>query len=684
MHRTPRRRRAHRRRPIAEYHTSPGGSFSEQLAQCIRPTLRSDSVDPVTAEVIRGAMETIAFEMATHVSLTATTPILNQSNERNASILDATGRLAAISVGVPQLMLTSTLPVRFALRFYGTDGLHDGDVLLANDPYHGGGHLPDYNVFAPVFHDGELVLFVSIQCHQADTGGGMPGGYNVDALDVWAEGVRVPALKLVERGEPRRDALYLLEANNRTPTFPGDLRAQIGSAQLGVRRLNEVLGRHGTAAVRAAGDLFIRTTARQVREAISRWPDGTYVGDAYVDHDPRGNPDIHVHCTLTVRRGALTIDFTGSDTRPNLQAYSTFSNTRGYVMAQLASVLDPSIPKNEGFFDAFTLIVPEGTCLNPLPGKTVAGGIHHPGVEVGEALAKALAQIVPERCCPQIYKMGMPTVIYGTHPRDGKFFVNHSVDTIAAGCGAVQGQDGWGSMNVSFGNLIRATAEVNECIFPERQWARDYITDSGGPGEWRGGCGTRYVKELTAPGTLYTYVVGRKYPHPGIAGGRDGSPYELRIRTGGPHEQVVQNTAFYVRHEAGEGYDYRYGGGGGWGDPLERDPQKVLEDVLDEYVSIEGGRRDYGVVLSGSIEELDLQVDVDATVRLRADLRAQREKREGGQDDIAGGGGDRRRGVVHPRAAGGMEYQARGARAGGDGPRPADPPAPGAGAPRGR
>src|SRR6266700_6760449 len=160
-----------------------------------RPT-----VDQVTAEVIRGAMETICFEMATYVSRTATTPILNQSNERNATILDAKGRLAALSVGIPQFMLTSTLPVRFALEFLGVEEFRDGDVFAANDPYHGGGHLPDYNVFAPVFHGGELVLIASIQCHHADTGGGMPGGYNADAPDIWAEGVRFPALKLYERG----------------------------------------------------------------------------------------------------------------------------------------------------------------------------------------------------------------------------------------------------------------------------------------------------------------------------------------------------------------------------------------------------------------------------------------------------------------------------------------------------
>src|SRR6201997_3037158 len=136
---------------------------------------RSSRFDPIPAEIIRNAMETICYEMATHVSLTATTPILNQSNERNATILDARGSLAALSVGIPQFMLSSTLPVRFALEFFGAGGLYDGDVLVANDPYHGGGHLPDYNIFAPVFFAGEMVLIASIQCHHADTGGAMPG-----------------------------------------------------------------------------------------------------------------------------------------------------------------------------------------------------------------------------------------------------------------------------------------------------------------------------------------------------------------------------------------------------------------------------------------------------------------------------------------------------------------------------
>jgi len=581
------------------------------------------SVDPVTAEVIRGAMETVAFEMATHVSLTATTPILNQSNERNATILDGTGRLAALSVGIPQFMLSSTLPVRFALDFFAPEGgLQQGDVIVANDPYHGGGHLPDYNVFSPVVADGEVVLIASIQCHHADTGGGMPGGYNVEALDIWAEGVRFPAVKVFDRGVERRDVIYMMAANNRTPSFVGDLRAQVGAAQLGARHLAELVERFGVDAVKAAVDHSIDYAARRFREEVSGWRDGRYESDVYVDHDPKGNLDVHVHCAVTVEGQRLGVDFSGSDARPELQAWSTFGNTRGYVVAQLASMMDPAIPKNEGFFDSIDLVVPEGCCLNPTPGRSVAAGTHHPGVEVGEAICLALAEVIPERACPQIYKAGMPAIIYGVHPETGAVFVDHSVDSTAAYAGSTHGLDGWGSANASFGNLIKATAEINESIFPTLHEHLDYEPDTGGPGRWRGCPGSRYVKRLRAPASLFTYQVGMKYPMPGIAGGRDGAPNRFTLRVGTPQAELVTHTANMVPLRAGEAYEYRFGGGGGWGDPCQREPEKVLDDVLDEYVSVEGARRDYGVALTGSLDDLSLAIDWEETQKLRRERSA--------------------------------------------------------------
>jgi N-methylhydantoinase B len=582
----------------------------------------SPTVDPVTAEVVRGGMETVCFEMAEYVSRTATTPILNQSNERNATILDAQGRLAALSVGIPQFMLTSTLPVRFALEFLGVEEFRDGDVFVANDPYHGGGHLPDYNVFAPVFHDGKMVLIASIQCHHGDTGGGVPGGYNITATDIWGEGVRWPVVKVIDQGKERRDVLYALQANNRIPSYIGDLRAQIGAAQLGAHRLQGILERYGTRGVEESVDYMIDYAARRFREEVAQWPDGEYEADAYVDHDPLGNPDIHLHVKVTVAGDDLTIDFTGTDTRAELQSWSTYGNTRGYTVGQIAAMMDPEIPKNEGFFEQIKLIVPKGCLLNPEPGKPVSAGTHHPGADVGEVIAVAMQHVLPERAVPQTYKTGIPTIIVGTDPRTGATFTDHSAEVYAGWCNASKGMDAWGALNASFGNLWKATAEINESLYPHVQWSRDYRTDSGGPGEWRGICGSHYEKEVRVDAKVYTYVVGMKYPMPGICGGKNGAPNEMIIRHGSDDPFRVQHTADWIPIAAGERIMYDYGGGGGWGNPLDRDPQAVLDDVLDEYVSFEGARRDYGVVLTGSLEDLTLAIDHDATHQLRERMRA--------------------------------------------------------------
>ncbi len=588
------------------------------------------SVDPVTAEVIRGAMETVCFEMATYVSRTATTPILNQSNERNATILDAKGRLAALSVGIPQFMLTSTLPVRFALEFLGAEEFREGDVFVGNDPYHGGGHLPDYNVFAPAFvGPGEpgdprrrMVLIASIQCHHGDTGGAVPGGYNVTAADIWGEGVRWPVVKVIDRGVERRDVLYALQANNRVPGYLGDIRAQIGAAQMAAARLGDLLERYGATTVEESVDYMIDYASRRFREEVAAWPDGVFEADAYVDHDPLGNPDIHIHVKITVDGDQLTIDYGGSDSRPEIQAWSTFGNTRGYTIGQIASMMDPEIPKNEGFFDSIKLIVPTACVLNPPPGKPVSAGTHHPGADIGEVIAVAMQDVLPDKAVPQTYKTGIPTTITGVDPRTGQAFIDPSTEVYAGWCNAARGMDAWGAQNASFGNLWKATAEINESLFPHVQWARDYRTDSGGAGQWRGLCGSHYVKEVRVPFKVYTYVVGMKYPMPGICGGKPGAPNKLTLRVGSDEPVVVQHTANWVVHEAGEKIVYDYGGGGGWGDPLERDPQAVLDDVLDEYVSIAGADRDYGVVLTGSLEDLTLAVDEAATVALRASRRA--------------------------------------------------------------
>ncbi|HVL32230.1 MAG TPA: hydantoinase B/oxoprolinase family protein, partial [Actinomycetota bacterium] len=366
----------------------------------------------------------------------------------------------------------------------------------------------------------------------------------------------------------------------------------------------------------------IRLSETRFREEISSWPDGTFEADSFFDHDVKGNKDVKVHCAVTVKGDELLIDFTGSDDRGWLQAWSTRGNTRSMTMAQLCSMIDSSIPKNSGLFNPITIVYPENTIVNPPMGKPVSMGTHHPGCEISEAVALALSRAIPEKTVPQVYKAAMPTVVFGMNPKNDQFFIDHSVDTTSTASAAGFGTDGWGCTNAGFGNLIMATAEVNEAIFPNRHLGNDLETDTGGAGKWRGQCGSLYVKEATAPQSIYTFVLGMKYPSVGIAGARDGSPNRLFLRVGGEHAYHCEHTALFVPLEAGERIEYHFAGGGGWGDPLDRDPQKVCEDVLDEYVSREAAERDYGVVLRGASEDYSLQVDTSATAKLRKKLRA--------------------------------------------------------------
>jgi N-methylhydantoinase B len=574
-------------------------------------------IDSVTAGIVRGAFETICYEVATHLGRSASSAIINQSNERNASIMDAHGRLAGLSVGIPQLLFISPLAVRYGLEHAEADDWGRGDVFLGNDPAHGGGHLPDYTVYAPVFDEaGELLVIQALQAHQGDTGGKDPGGFSVDALEIYAEGLIIPGLKLVHRGERRRDALELLERNNRLPSFPGDIAAMISAAERGAQSLSELAARYGADALRAAINFNIRETERRFRAEVERWPDGRYEADVWIDHDTVGHEDVRVHVCCSVEGDQLTVDLTGSDERPELVCvWNTFSNTRGYAMAQLASMMDPGLPKNEGLFDAVEMIVPEGSILQPTPDKPAALGAFHPAVEVGEAICIALSRILPERSSPQVYKLGMPNAVVGFDAQ-GRMWMDQGVDVRASDASATLGIDGWGSMCSGLGNLILATAEEAESRFPVLNLSRELTPDTGGAGRWRGQPGTRNVKQVLEPVTAVAWMVSQRHPLRGLCGGEDAAPYSNRFLVGTPEEYEVEN-AVSAPLPAGAVLAYQYGGGAGFESPLLRDPEAVREDVLDEYVSVEAARERYAVVLTGSVEEFDLAVDEAATRTLR-------------------------------------------------------------------
>jgi N-methylhydantoinase B len=588
------------------------------------PLLTSAEVDPVTAGIVRGAFETICFEVATHLGRCASSAIINQSNERNASIMDGHGRLAGLSVGIPQLLFISPLSVRYGLEHRERDDWGPGDVFVGNDPEAGGGHLPDYNVYAPVFDArGEIVVIQALQAHQGDTGGKDPGGFSVDAREIYAEGMIIPYLQLAKRGERRLDVLEMLVRNNRMPSFAGDLAAMISAVELGARLLGELVEKHGADVVRAAINWNVAETERRFRAQVAQWPDGDYEADVFIDHDTMGTRDVHVHVACRVRGDQLTVDMTGSDARPELVCvWNTFSNTRGYAMAQLASMVDPTIPKNEGLFDAVEMIVPEGSILQPPPGKPAALGAFHPAVEVGEAICVALAPILPDRASPQVYKLGMPNTVLGFDSQ-GRMWMDQGVDVRASDASATRGLDGWGAMCSGLGNLILATAEEAESRFPVLNLSRELTPDTGGAGRWRGQPGTKNVKQVLEPFTAVTWMVSMRHPLRGLQGGDDAAPYSNTFLAGTPQAYKIENSAA-AQLPAGAVLAYQYGGGAGFESPLLRDPAAVREDVLDEYVSIPAARERYGVVLTGSVEAGDVAVDELGTRALRARLARER------------------------------------------------------------
>jgi len=590
-----------------------------------RPALQTDAaIDAVTASIINGAFETVCFEVATHLGRAASSAIINQSNERNASIIDANGRLAAVSVGIPQLLFVSPLAVRWGLENVVQDDWGPGDVFVGNDPDYGGGHLPDYTVYAPLFDDeGKLVLIQALQAHQGDTGGKDPGGFSVDSRDIFSEGLGIPVLKLVHRGQARRDVIDLLIRNNRFPSFAGDIAAMISAVQAGVRSLQALVARYGVDTVKAAVNYNIDETNARFRQSVARWPDGEYPAHVWIDQDTAGNPDVHVQVTCRIACDQLTVDMTGSDMRPELvNVWNTFANTRGYAIAQLASMVDPDINKNEGLFYAVEMVIPEGSILQPAPNRPAALGSFHPAVEVGEAICLALSTILPQRSSPQVYKLGMPNAVIG-FDEAGQMWMDQGVDVRASDASATQGLDGWGAMCAGLGNLILATAEDAESRFPVLNLSREMTTDTGGAGRWRGQPGTRNIKQVLEPASAMTWMVSRKHPLRGLNGGDDAGPYSNIFLYGTDDAYEVEN-AINAQLPAGAITCYQYGGGAGFEDPLLRDPMAVKEDVLDEYVSVEAARDRYGVILRGSLENWDIEVDELQTAQLRQQRLAQK------------------------------------------------------------
>ncbi len=537
-------------------------------------------VDPVTVSVIQHRFRAIVEEMGEAMLHTAYSQILNSSRDFSTAICDVSGRLIAQAEHVPIHVGALPWAARAIGGFFDAD-VRPGDVFLLNDPYHGGNHLPDLTVFVPVFA-GERPLFWSInRAHQSDIGGATHGGYNAAATEIWQEGIRVPPLRLYDRGTVRRDVLEMLAANVRHPRdFRGDLAAMIGSAHIGERRLLEVGAEFGWPVTEAAIEAFLDGAERQARAVIAGWKDGIYRGEAILDDDGHGYKDIHIRATVTKCGSDLSIDLSDSHEQVTGFVNSSYPNMRSAVAVAVAYLIDPETPKNDGAFRPIDVIARPGTVVWANPGAPVTLCTNHCGQEILEAIIKALAPACPDRAMAG-WGRRFRIAIQGDDPRTGRPFIWHMFQARPGG-GASPAGDGWpgGGEWQAAGGLKFGSLEVTEVRFPLFIRRHEFRPDSGGDGQFRGGpgCVLEMAAEIAEPARANTAGDGARHGACGILGGTDGLPHRYVLHSPGREPRAMKTKEVGIVVRPGDVFMIELGGGGGWGDPAKRSPDARAHD----------------------------------------------------------------------------------------------------------
>ncbi len=558
----------------------------------------STDYDPVLIAILQRQLDHISLQMGTIMTRTARSPIFSQSHDFSCFLSNAYGDTIAQADGLPIHSGSGGFAVRAVLRDFA-GRIDPEDVFILSDPYvAGGNHLPDWTLIRPVFVEGQMIGFCSNRAHQSDIGGGAAGTYNARATEIFHEGIRLPVLKLIEKGQIRDDLWRLLLLNSRCPDLlEGDLGAMIGSTRIGAERLADVVRQLGIEKGNAYLDAILDYGERSMRKAISELPNGVWQASDFSDTDCFKLVDIETRVKLTIEDNLITFDFTG--TSPQIRGFknSGIANTHSAVYCALSAFLDPSIPHNAGAYRPVKIIAPEGTVVNALAPAPMTMNTVFPAIDIMNACWGALAQADPERACA-----GWGKSVFGIssgQKANGEVFVLYHWHGSSGG-GAVKGRDGFAtsSHQMTLGGMFIPNVETYEQTYPIRVHRYEMRSDTGGAGQFRGGPGVHYEVDVLAGGEHLLRGEGARKPSgAGVNGGHWGAKgsiavYDLETRADLPCPVygVEEVEPFYMVIEASAG--------GGWGHPHARDPQAVLRDVRDGVVSRKSALEIYGVEIS--------------------------------------------------------------------------------------
>lgn len=578
--------------------------------------------DVFTLSVLRSLMESIPSEMAEVLKRTSYHPIFNEVLDFSTALLNGRGELIASSQGVTVHIGALELCAMAIIRHFGLDGFKRGDVLIHNNPFPGGSHLPDVDILTPVFHQDKMVAFSVARGHHGEIGGMHPGSFAGDTTSIFQEGVRIPPVKLYDGGKLNQGFIDLLLSNVRVPTFTwGDLQAQIAACRLGERRIQEMFEKYGSATMNEAMEWSMSYSEQLMRAEIEKIPDGTYTFEDFLDNDGIDkDKEVKIHVTITVKGSNITFDFSKSDPQTKGPANCVIGNLSSATYCALINLTDPSIPINHGCYRPVTIIAPEGLVVNARFPSPVVSGNTETTSRVIDTITGALAKVIPGKVTASDSGTATAHIAGGFDPRTGEYYAWYlGADPCAWGARATK--DGFecaGGPRIG-GHVAQVPMEVFEVRYPFFVEEYAYATDSGGPGKFRGGMsGVTIIRPVGHDCEVGGANDRSEIPPYGIFGGMPGMHGENKIIHKDGKETLINRAGGEIARD-GDILYFRAPGGGGYGNPLDRDLEYLQHDVDTGLVSIESAQRDYGAVIDKNTGKLDR----NATEEKRNKLRAQ-------------------------------------------------------------
>jgi len=554
------------------------------------------TVDPITLEVMRNAFQSIAEEMGATLIRTALSTNIKDRRDCSTAMYTAEGDLVAQAEHIPLHLGLMPTVVKAVLKEY-KKRIEPGDAIIINDPYISGSHLPDICIISPVYFKGKLVALLANLAHHVDIGGIAPGGMPANSTEIFQEGIRIPPIKIRKKRQVDEEILQLLIDNVRTgyATY-GDLQAQLAANNVGERRLLELIKKYGREAVLLYMEEIINYSERRMRSAMKKIPRGSYSFEDYLEGDGINEDLINIKVKIIIKEGSIVVDFTGTHPQVKGSVNCTRAVTLACVYYAIKAVVDPDLPSSQGAYRVIEVITPKRTLVNPCFPAAVSNANINTAQRIADVVLGALAKAVPERVTAASTGSMSLFTIGGINPRNNTYY--SYIETYGGGQGAMYNQDGMDGVHTNMTNTRNAPVEVIEMFYPLRVEKYGLLSDSEGPGKFRGGVGMmREITILDHEATV-TFSTERKKIGPwGLLGGKPGKGSEcLIVFPDGERKQLPSKVTMEVK--PGSKLILKTAGGGGAGNPLERDPEMMRRDVKERFISLKRAKEEYGVSIN--------------------------------------------------------------------------------------